>query len=47
VTVLPGVRIGSHALVGAGSIVTRSVPANITVRGKDYAKEVVKENTNA
>lgn len=32
-TLLPGVRIGHHALVGAGSVVTRDVPANTVVAG--------------
>ena len=32
-TVLPGIRIGRHAMVGAGSVVTRSVPPNAIVVG--------------
>lgn len=31
--ILPGVRIGRGSVVGAGSIVTRDVPANTVVRG--------------
>jgi acetyltransferase-like isoleucine patch superfamily enzyme len=31
--VMPGVRIGSNSVVGAGSIVTRSVPPNSVVAG--------------
>ncbi|MGN8000960.1 sugar O-acetyltransferase [Sphingomonas sp. 22176] len=31
--VLPGVAIGDDAIVGAGSVVTRDVPAGITVAG--------------
>ncbi|SMH43755.1 sugar O-acetyltransferase [Azospirillum agricola] len=31
--VLPGVRIGDDAIVGAGSVVTRDVPAGATVAG--------------
>jgi acetyltransferase-like isoleucine patch superfamily enzyme len=33
VRILDGVRIGANAVVGAGSVVTRSVPANATVAG--------------
>ena len=33
VVVLPGVRIGAGAIVGAGSVVTRDVPANTMVVG--------------
>jgi acetyltransferase-like isoleucine patch superfamily enzyme/dTDP-4-dehydrorhamnose 3,5-epimerase-like enzyme len=32
-TILPGVRIGPRAMVGAGSVVTRDVPAEAIVRG--------------
>jgi acetyltransferase-like isoleucine patch superfamily enzyme len=32
-TILPGVTIGQHALVGAGAVVTRSVPAFAVVYG--------------
>jgi acetyltransferase-like isoleucine patch superfamily enzyme len=32
-TILSGVTIGEHALVGAGSVVTRDVPAGATVYG--------------
>jgi UDP-2-acetamido-3-amino-2,3-dideoxy-glucuronate N-acetyltransferase len=32
-TILPGRRIGERALVGAGAVVTRSVPRNAIVRG--------------
>ena len=31
--VLPGLRIGRHAMVGSGSVVTRSVPSNAIVMG--------------
>ncbi len=31
--VMPGVTIGNHVLVAAGSIVTKSVPANVVVGG--------------
>ncbi|WP_459077106.1 acyltransferase [Pseudomonas sp. Wu6] len=32
-TILPGLEIGENAMVGAGAVVTRSVPANTTVVG--------------
>jgi UDP-2-acetamido-3-amino-2,3-dideoxy-glucuronate N-acetyltransferase len=32
-TILPGIRIGAHAMVGAGSVVTRDVPAGAVVVG--------------
>ena len=31
--VMPGVTIGDHVLVAAGSVVTKSVPANMVVAG--------------
>jgi len=34
VTVLPGVRIGMKAMIGAGSVVTKDVPAGAVVRGE-------------
>jgi len=41
-TVLPGIKIGSDAIVGAGSLVTREVPDNTTVIGIP-AKPMVKK----
>ena len=32
-TILPGITVGSHAMVGAGAVVTRSVPAHAVVVG--------------
>src|SRR5262249_13885230 len=32
-TILPGIEIGANAMVGAGAVVTRSVPTNATVVG--------------
>jgi acetyltransferase-like isoleucine patch superfamily enzyme len=40
-TLLPGVRIGRNALVGAGSVVTRDVPPD-TVVGGNPAREIKK-----
>jgi maltose O-acetyltransferase len=31
--ILPGVRIGSHAVIGAGSIVTKDVPPRCVAAG--------------
>ena len=33
VTILPGVSIGDHAIIGAGSVVTRSIPAGVVAYG--------------
>lgn len=33
VTVLPGITIGDNSIVGAGSVVTKDVPANVIVAG--------------
>lgn len=33
VTILPGVAIGEYAVIGAGSVVTKDVPANLVVKG--------------
>ena len=32
-TVLPGIIIGTNAMIGAGSVVTKDVPDNVTVYG--------------
>jgi acetyltransferase-like isoleucine patch superfamily enzyme len=37
-TLLPGVRIGKNALVGAGSVVTKDVEANAVVVGNPAKK---------
>ena len=31
--ILPGIRIGKNALIGAGSVVTKDVPAGVVVVG--------------
>lgn len=48
-TILPGLTIGQHAMIGAGAVVTRSVPANAIVIGNParivgYADEDNKQN---
>ncbi len=32
-TILPGITIGENAMIGAGSVVTKDVPANVVVTG--------------
>jgi UDP-2-acetamido-3-amino-2,3-dideoxy-glucuronate N-acetyltransferase len=41
-TILCGITIGENALVGAGAVVTKDVPANSTVIGNP-AKQIVKK----
>jgi len=31
--ILPGVTIGDQAIIGAGAVVTKDVPAGVTVKG--------------
>ena len=31
--ILPGVNIGDHAIIGAGAVVTKNIPAGVTVTG--------------
>ena len=33
VTILPGVTIGENTIIGAGSVVTRDIPANVYAAG--------------
>lgn len=42
VTVLPSVKIGKNSLIGAGSVVTKDVPANAVVAGNParYIKDI-------
>ncbi|RSL61943.1 hypothetical protein CEP54_005973 [Fusarium duplospermum] len=49
VTILPGIEIGSHSVIGAGSVVTKDVPAFCVAHGnparvtRKIGDEVVKE----
>ena len=33
VTVLPGITIGDNSIIGAGSVVTKNIPANVVAAG--------------
>lgn len=44
-TILPGITIGENAMVGAGSVVTKDVPANTIVYGNP-ARVVLVRNTD-
>ena len=37
VTILPGVRVGDRAIIGAGSVVTKDVPSSVIVGGNPAA----------
>ena len=39
-TILCGIEIGENAIVGAGSVVTKNVPANTTVYGNPAKPKV-------
>ena len=44
-TILPGITVGRHAMVGAGAVVTHDVPANAIVVGNPaYIKGYVESN---
>ncbi len=42
--ILPGVRIGDHVIVGAGSVITKDVKSNCIVAGNPA--KIIKENIN-
>ena len=41
-TILPGVKIGDEVIVGAGSVVTKSIPSNVIVAGNPA--RIIREN---
>ena len=52
---MPGVTIGNHVLVAAGSVVTKSIPDNVVIAGnparivcsiEEYVKRNLKYNTH-
>lgn len=45
VTVLPGVTIGSHTVIGAGSVVTKDIPSGVLAAGNPC--RVIREITDA
>jgi acetyltransferase-like isoleucine patch superfamily enzyme len=56
VLVMPGVEIGNHVLVAAGSVVTKSIPSDCVVAGnpakyicsiQEYEEKNIKYNTNS
>ncbi len=46
VTVLPGVTIGDNAVIGAGSVVTKDIPANVVAVGNPchVVKQIASKN---
>lgn len=40
--ILPGVKIGNHSIIGAGSVVSKDVPSNTIVAGNPA--KIVREN---
>lgn len=46
VTVLPGVKIGNNSVIGAGSVVTKDIPANVVAVGNPCkpVKEIVEND---
>ena len=46
VTILPGVHIGNHSIIGAGSVVTKDVPEWAVVAGNPAVVKKYRKNTN-
>ena len=53
--IMPGVTIGNHVLIAAGSVVTKSVPSGVVVGGnpakiictiEEYKNKNIRFNTN-
>lgn len=45
-TILPGVHIGNHSIIGAGSVVTKDVPEWAVVAGNPAVVKKYRKNTN-
>jgi serine O-acetyltransferase len=45
-SIVEDVTIGDNAIIGAGSVVTRSIPANVTAAG-NYAKVISQKHRGA
>ncbi|HBX45775.1 sugar O-acetyltransferase [Limibacterium fermenti] len=47
VVVLPGVNIGDHSVIGAGSVVTKDIPANVVAFGNPckVIRQIEQKNT--
>ena len=47
-TILPGVEIGDNTVIGAGSVVTKSIPANVVAYGNPcrVQRYLIEENKN-
>ncbi|MDA8528166.1 acyltransferase [Opitutaceae bacterium] len=47
VTILPGVVIGPHAVIGAGSVVTKDIEANAIAFGSPASSKRVRQNSDS
>jgi maltose O-acetyltransferase len=45
--ILPGITIGDHAIIGAGSVVTRNVPVGATVMGNPARQPINRARSTA